>query len=204
MFYLEVPNTLSQFYKYAIFVLFAVILSESFPLTVKVFVPLSNLFTYNGFENALTVILVYLFIITSWIGYFNSITLNPHTRTKLGLSRFSVDLLIIFLYYYLITLVPDQSRHRDIFIYVLPLIFISFVVWNYLRYLEYKKVPRELKQAHANRKNRVGKTSTALVLFLIMSYSYAYLIPLKRLTIDGNIVVWNIVFIVIAFTIVFV
>jgi len=184
--------------------MFAIVIAESFPISIKIFVPFTNLLTYNGIENALTLILIYFFIITSWIGYFSSITLNPHTQTKTGISRFSIDLFIIFLYYYLILLAQDISHHGDIFVYVLPLIFSAFLVWDFLRYVEYKNVKRESKQAHANRKNRLGRTGLVLVLFIILSLSYAYLIPLKKLTIDGNVVVWNILFIAVSFTIVFV
>lgn len=55
------------------------------------------------------------------------------------------------------------------------------------------------KQEHANRKNRMVTTGIVLGVFLVLASLYSFAIPLKKLTIEGNIVVWNILFIGLSF-----
>jgi hypothetical protein len=199
---LDFPHTLSEFYTYAVFVVFAVVIAQSFLQSTAIFTPIGRLFSYDGLETALLLILVYFFIVTSWVGYFKAITLNPHTETKLGATRFGTDLFIIFLYYYLLTQIQDKAHHGDIFVWIFPIIFATFIFWDILRYLEYKRIKKEVREAHANRKNRIVVTSLAFIVFAVMAIIYKYAIPLEKLTIDGNVVVWNTVFIVASFIII--
>lgn len=194
-------ETLSQFYRYAIFVLFAVVLGASFPISTKVIIPLSNLPTVDGIENLLALILVYFFIISSWIAYFISITLNPHTESKLGIGRFVVDLFIIFVYYFLVIQIPDKSQHRYIFVGMIPIIFGAFLTWDILRYFEYKKVKKETKQAHADRKKRLFDTVITFIIFLVIAYFYNNVIPIDKIIYD-KYSVGNIVFIIITLIVV--
>jgi len=115
------PDTLPEFYKYAVFVVFSVIIGQSFVKSTTVLIPFNRLFTYDGFENAFMLVLVYFFIITSWIGYFQSIIRKPHTETKIGTARFGTDLFILYVFYYILNLV-DKGAHGDLFVWAFPLI----------------------------------------------------------------------------------
>jgi hypothetical protein len=195
---LTFPRTLSEFYTYAVFVVFAVVIAQSFQESTAIFTPIDKLFTYDGIENALLLIFVYFFIVTSWVVYFKAITMDPHTETKVGATRFGVDLFIIFLYYYLLTQIPIQAHHGDIFVWVFPIIFVTFVIWDILRYREYMRKAKEPRETHANRKNRIVVTGLALLVSLVIAILYKYVIPLEKLTMHG-VVVWNIVFIIVYF-----
>ncbi|MGB7952647.1 MAG: hypothetical protein WCF23_01595, partial [Candidatus Nitrosopolaris sp.] len=93
---------MSEFYKYIVFVGFAVIIGQSFVKSTTILIPFNRLSTYDGFENAFMLILVYFFIVTSWIGYFRSIIKKPHTETKIGTARFGTDLFILYMFYYML------------------------------------------------------------------------------------------------------
>ena len=75
---------------------------------------------YNGFENIMFSILIYFFIFSSWVNYFKSITINLHSDTQLGLGRFGIDLFIIYIYYYLVSIIDNRDYHAHVFVYVLP------------------------------------------------------------------------------------
>ena len=200
---MELPIGLADFYKYAVFVMFGIVIAESFPVSASIFIPVNKLTTYDGIENALTLILAYFFILTSWVGYFRSITLNPHTDTKLGMSRFIVDLFIVFLYFYFLSQVPGGMKHGEIFVWTLPTIFGTFLLWDFLRYLEYRRIKKEPRRAHATRKNRLIRTGSALAVFLTMSYLYEFGISMVQLTINDGVSVWNTPFILASLIIVF-
>jgi hypothetical protein len=196
---LELPNkqSLSRFYKYAAFTVFAVVIGQSFLISTSILIPFSNLTTYDGFENAFMLILAYFFIISSWIGYFISITKHPHnTKTKLGTARFATDLFILYLFYYLVSLIPNNKYHSDIFVWAFPIIFGTFLFWDILKYLEYRK---DTKKEKEDRRNRLVITAIFLAVFLVQAYIYVQMISMSAsLKYDGN-VVWNTVFTVTSF-----
>ena len=190
---MEFPKTLSEFYRYAIFVVYAVVIAQSFPDSTSVFIPLEKLFTYSGIEIALTSGFVYVFIITSWIGYFLSISKNVHTQTKLGTLRFALDLFTLYQFYYLLKLASNIEYHGHIFTWLLPTIFVTFLVWDIVKYIEFK---HESKKEKDERFNRTLITVVALAFLAVQSVLYSFVIPnISPLNYDGNNV-WNIVFII--------
>lgn len=195
----RIPERLPDFYRYAVFVIYAVVIAQSFPLVTDIFIPYTNVLSFDGFENALTLILVYFFVVTSWIGYFKSITHRPHSENKYGLTRFGLDLFLIYQFYYMVNLIPNKSYHGDIFVWSFPAIFVTFLVWDIVKYYEFKK---ESKLERVNRKNRLVVTLLTLVPFVGVAVTYYYLIPIHPLIYNTNNV-WNIIFIVISFVIIF-
>jgi hypothetical protein len=185
------PQSVPDFYKYIVFVIFAVVVAQSFPQSVKVFTPITNLTTYDGIQTALVSGMVYSFIFTSWIGYFLSITKNSHKETKLGSLRFAIDLFIIYLFYYLLTLAADIKQHNSIFVWVLPAIFVTFISWDIVKFFEYRN---ESKDEKDQRINRAIITAIFLVLIVIQSYGYSSLNPVLHPLIFQNNNVWNTVF----------
>ena len=193
------PGSLSQFYKYAVFVVFAVVVGQSFVKSTTILIPFSRLSTYDGFENALILILMYFVIITGWIGYFKSINKKPHTETKIGAARFGTDLFILFLFYYMLSLVSEKRDHGDLFVWAFPLIFGTFLFWDSLKYFEYRG---KTGQNHEDRRNRIVITAVFFVVVIVQSLIYVYLVRIP-LTYNGN-TVWNIIFIISSFVITFV
>lgn len=163
---------ISDFYRYGIFIVFAVVIAGSFPIFTKIFLPFNNLFTYNGFENGLALVFTFLTILSSWLYYFKAISIDKHTETKIGLFRFLLDLFIVYLYYYLISQASDTQYHKDIFVYTIPVIFACYLLWDFLRFIEYKKVTKEPKRAHADRKFKLLVSGSALGAFMIVSLVY--------------------------------
>jgi hypothetical protein len=97
----EVPNELDipRFYRYAVFIVFAVVIAETFPQSISIFISSDqkNFVTYERVENIATLVLAYYFIIAGWLNYFKAIIASPFTDTTFGAARFVTDLFIIYL-----------------------------------------------------------------------------------------------------------
>jgi hypothetical protein len=195
---LSIKN-LSEFYQHAVHVIYAVLISQSFFTAKDVFIPLSNLKTYDGFVNALALIFAYFFIITGWIGWYKSISKNPHGEGRLGIARFGTDLFIMFLFYYLLSLASPtkMETYGDTFVWVLPIIYGVYFLWDGLKYFEYK---HELVPERRNRKNRSLITFLFFSAFVIQSVVYVHVMKnLHDLNWSGN-TAWNPIFIIFSFT----
>jgi hypothetical protein len=119
-------GTLPEFYKHAINVLFAVVIGLSFQIAGTVLIPVEEIPHHSVGTGIL--ILGYIIVITSWIGYSLSIKTSPHRGGIAGLIRFGLDVLIIFLFYYIVSLAdPKNEAYReDVFLYLLPAIYVTF------------------------------------------------------------------------------
>lgn len=199
----EVPSNLNipKFYRYAVFIVFAVVIAETFPQSINIFIPSDekNFLTYERIENTATLVLAYYFIIAGWLNYFKVIIVSPFTGTTFGSARFVTDLFIIYLYYYLVKTISNQGLHGQIFVWIFPLIFVTFLVWDILRFYEYRKKVRS--DERQGMKGRV--TFTGIFFGVMVAQAILYVWPREPL-VYGHIVVWNIVFIVISFGIVIV
>jgi len=129
----------SQTYVLAIQYIFGVIIAVSFFVYADILVPFSL-----NFEAGM-VLVAYITVIASFIGYALRIAKFPHQNVK----RFIVDAILLYLYFQLIY-APLNSN----FIYYLmlfPMIFAGYLVWGYLEYREYilddkyEKVPLKLR-----------------------------------------------------------
>ena len=135
---------ISKFYRNTVGVIYGVIIGLSFTQIGSLFTPLDNLSQSEYLIDAFAAMFAYFFIITSWIGYHRSVTSYPH-RGKVGNVRFAVDLFIVFLSYYLVNLVSVHSNeeleplanYSDTFVWIMPAIFLAFIVWDILKYIEY-------------------------------------------------------------------
>jgi Kef-type K+ transport system membrane component KefB len=180
-------------------VVFAVVIAQRFPQAVAIFIPISNLATADGIENACILIFAYFFVVTSWIGYFRSTKNKPHRETKLGTVRFGIDLLIIYLFYYLVTLVQKKDQHGDIFLWALPIILGIFLLWDLVKYLEYRN---EVEEPNEERFNRIVITLVFLAAIIIQSFLYSLALPyIQPLPFGENVV--NVLFTATSVTITF-
>jgi hypothetical protein len=190
-----------RFYRYAVFIVFAVVIAESFPQSVNVFIvsdnKSNNFLDHNRIEDIFVLIVAYFFIIAGWLNYFKVSVVSPHSESGLGTARFVVDLFIIYLYYYLLKIIPGQTHHGQIFVWIFPFIFGSFLLWDILRFYEYQKnVELDEKQGM---KGRVLLTLATLIVVVVEAIFYT--LPRGSLLYE-NVSVWNFLFIAWSFGIV--
>ena len=193
------PKTLSDFYQFSLHLIYAVIIGQSFLIASNVFVPIGKLFVFTGFEDGFILFLAYTVTITGWVGWSRSIVKNPHSENSLGNFRFIVDLIIIFLYYYLISLADPskEAQFHEAFIWVFPAIFLAYIGWDWLKFFEYKS---DLSKAVLQRKKRALITVYFFLAFSVQSFIYQYVsVNQQFLNWDGNLI-WTEIFIISSFT----
>lgn len=197
---MDTPKTLAEFYQHAINVLFAFVVIVGFPIATNLFVPLSNLLDYSTFERASALIFVYFFIITGWIGYHKSIKHKEHSETKLGTVRFGLDLFILYFYYYLLTLTENQNKYSDIFNWGLPVIVGLYLLWDVMKWFEYRNHAKIEKDS---RINRVVITAILLAGVIVQAYIHYYIIDMLPPLAFGKSDIWEFLFIVSSFLMAF-
>jgi len=192
------PKTLGDFYQFAIHLIYAVIIGQSFLLASTVFVPIENVFEFSGFERGIALFLAYSVSITGWVGWMRSIAKLPHSENALGNFRFIVDLIIMFLYYYLLNLSDSKNieRYNETFVWVFPTIFMAYIAWDVLKYFEYKCDDPKVVKA---RLERLRTTIIFCALFIVQSFIFQYVISEQQyLQWDGNSI-WIEIFIISSF-----
>ncbi len=108
-------------------------------------------------------LLAYLTIVTSWVGYHVSIKNSPiDVEKSAGFFRFIVDIVLLALYWLL--LIDFQSLTFQL--YLLILVFLTFVVWDQLKSHEYKA------HENINSQRRRGVTLLFLLIFVIIFSLY--------------------------------
>jgi hypothetical protein len=71
------PQTEAEFFAMSIHLVFAVVVAQGFFIATNIFIPLSNLYTYDGFLSALGLVYAYFFLASSWIGFYKSVVDYP-------------------------------------------------------------------------------------------------------------------------------
>jgi hypothetical protein len=168
----ENKETLADFYRKTIDIIFAFIIGQSFLSIDPLLKSISDIFEAHNMINFLAVSFAYFVLIIGWIAYHKSIMLKPHIG-KLGNARYGVDLIVLFITYYLLRLskpieVAQNVQHiqyGEIFLWTLPTLFILYSVWDGLKYFEYSH--RSLKRLVISPIFAVG--------FIIMSIVYQYM-----------------------------
>lgn len=122
----------SEIYVRFIDILFAVVIGQSFGILVSqegykswLSQPVENTFGIATF------LLVYVLVITSWIGYHRSIKFYP-IKSPL---RFVVDIFLLFIYYVGFV---NANNFEIIMAQVFPLSFLLYTVWDGIRLWEYR------------------------------------------------------------------
>lgn len=125
--------------------------------------------------NLLGIGIVYLIVITGWIGYHKSISVKRETGDW-GTVRFVFDLFIVFIVYNLLLVANPNSKeyYSSVFIYLIPIIYTLYVI------LDFAKL-QELKDAL-----QVKRVNDELLEYLssslnwLLRYSHKYQIPLPE------------------------
>lgn len=162
-------DELKKLYRFAIHVIFAAVIAVSFDIAKDVVVPIENIVLFP--INFAILILSYFIIVTSWIGYFMSIINAPHEGI-IGSMRFTLDIFIIFIFYYMVSLTtPANSPFiPDVFLYVLPTLYVTYWVWDTLKIKEYREKDSAAKKLQ--RLDARNITLYAMIVILIMCGVY--------------------------------
>ena len=107
------PKSLTEFFQYAVHLIYAIVIGLSFEIAGKVVIPIEKVNDYPSALNVGILILSYFIVVTSWIGYTKSIIKHKHSENISGILRFGIDLLIVFMFYYLVSL-TDPSNEKNV------------------------------------------------------------------------------------------
>lgn len=190
------PKTLSEFFHASIHLVFAVVSAEGFVVARSIYVPIENLYNFDGITSAIALIFAYFFLVTSWIGYYKSVDTYPHTETKKGIARYGFGLLVTFLIYYMLSLthVDNKTKYGEIF-WLLPVFFAILIIIHYIKSKEYKK---ELKKIdRENFEDIMVLTAAFFTIFLILAVVHHFLYDNLVFKI-GDISITQIIFIFLA------
>lgn len=171
----------SEFYQYAIHLVYAIIIALSYNVAIEVLIPIQNLWaSYDGFLNGIALLFAYIVVVSGWVGWTKSIQNKPHKISFFGNSRFVLDLFIGFWYFYLIQLSKPEffGEFSQVFVWINPIIFGTYVIWDLVKFKEYNFKSQE----KIIRKNRSTKTIYFFTIFLIISYAYT-VIEVNEITI---------------------
>ena len=152
-------QTKSEIYVSAIQILFGIIIGISFIDYHKTLVPPFN---YN-FETLL-IFVTYATVLMSLIGFSIAVKYRFHKK----IWRFGIDVFLLYLYY---QLVYSLQSSFDYFLWVFPMIFGSYVVWQILEYYEWKD---EKIHKYTKKEFRwvISGTFIFTILFLLIALSY--------------------------------
>lgn len=84
----------------------------------------------------MSLLLAYVAVVLSWVGYHRMIELNPYSLNKWGYIRFGIDFVIVFTY----TVLMYSRESFSIFLAMFPLIFLLYACGGIVRMKEYGKV----------------------------------------------------------------
>ncbi|AIF83240.1 hypothetical protein NTE_01167 [Candidatus Nitrososphaera evergladensis SR1] len=104
------PKTVQEFYPFAVHTIYAVIITLSFEVASHLLIPIENVFSsWDNILRSAGLMLAYIIIISGWIGYTKSISKRPHSENHLGNARFVMDLVILFLVFYLMSFANEED-----------------------------------------------------------------------------------------------
>ncbi len=192
------PNTQKQFFEGSIHLVFAVVVAQGFTIAGKIFLPITNVYSYDGVLHALSLIFVYFFTLTAWYGFFKSVKLFPHNNiSRFTITRYGIAIFNTFILYYIITLTASASIVDYQTIFLLVIIYFGMIIAVHL----IKSVETEgIKIGiHYRLQKTVFVTAVFLGLSVFSLVMFEYLLKeAPNLKWDEH-VAWNPIFILIFF-----
>jgi protein-S-isoprenylcysteine O-methyltransferase Ste14 len=166
------PSKPSNFYQCTIHLFYGIIIAQSYEIAKNTIIPIGNIFSDSSHQlHSFGLFLSYFLIISSWTGYFRSISKKPHEDTLAGTTRYIFDIIIVFMQFYLLHLSTTDDFASQFHI-VLLIIFGLYVIWDWLKCKEY---PEPVTQKKKRVTSRAGKTGLFLIFFIIFSSGYQFL-----------------------------
>ena len=157
----------------------------------RFFIPIGNLFDCNtaiyqcnNFVDAFGIMTTYFIVISGWLGYHHSIKKHPHIR-NIGLLRYFLDLVILFLVYYMVSIANPQSTdyYGMIFLWIIPSTFLCYSIWDILKFYEYRNEKLEVRVPE--------KRMKISVLFGIPSICLSMIYYFIDLNLGNQFVIWE-------------
>lgn len=163
------PKKPAEIFSYICHFIFAIIIATSYDTAKQIFInPEKMIFAdFDSIILSLELLLAYVTIISGWVGYSRSMIKWPHTNTKLGAFRFTLDLAILFCYFGLISSIDIQNEFRDYFLYWISALFILFILWDIIKTREHYNKKNNQKFNIAL-ENSFLKTVTFLTIFILI------------------------------------
>lgn len=81
----------------------------------------------------MSLLVAYVAVILSWVGYHRMIELNPYSLNRMGYIRFGIDFGIVFTY----TVLMYSRENFSIFLSMFPMIFLLYAFGGIVRAKEY-------------------------------------------------------------------
>jgi succinate dehydrogenase hydrophobic anchor subunit len=153
---------ISKTYVGFIDVLFAVVLGQTFVLLAAP--EYYSTWFASPFQNAFglaTLILVYALVITSWVGYHQSVENYPLK----SVGRFLIDIVLLFLYYFAFA----NAKNFGAVLIAIALSFFAYMLWDSVRLYE----NRENLNKDLWKRLLVSIIFAALYLIITVLYGYA-------------------------------
>ena len=181
------PKTTTEIFPYICHFIFAIVIATSYESASRVFIDPEKpfildyiffilekpfLFDSSVFIPHAELLLVYIIIISGWVGYSRYMIKWPHTNTKAGAVRFSLDLTILFCYFGLITLTNFQG-FRENFLDLIVVLFVLFSISDIARLHEHYKRSKG-KTANSALARSFGKMGLTLAIIWIIAYVVQY------------------------------
>ena len=141
-----IPKKHTEIFSYICHFIFAIIIANSYGIAYNVFFSSNGTFITNSdlVMPTIELIFVYFIIISGWVGYARSMVKWQHKNSKLGATRFILDLMILFCYFGLLSLtnvsddLTSTNEFKDQFLYWILTIFTLFIVWDIVKFFEHK------------------------------------------------------------------
>jgi hypothetical protein len=126
------------------------------------------------FAIATLVLLGYLTVVLSWVGYHQSIRNHPiKVETAAGRLRFTLDVVLLMIYFVLLVSYDNFARE----LWILAAIYFVFIIWDQQKRLEAKVASAEEKKVLQLRR---GVTVFWFVAYFILASLYCFCPPPAR------------------------
>jgi hypothetical protein len=157
----EEERAQSKVYVRFIDILFAVVLGQSFVfLSSQSGISLWIAAPYQNLVTLLDVILAYTLVVTSWVSFQTSTRKLPIRN----ISRFIIDVVLLFLYYLTFVNVGSFTTVSTI----LTVVFFLYFAWEIVRLFEYAD---NVEEGQLDLLRRTGMTALFLILFFGVTFA---------------------------------
>ena len=155
-------------------IIFGVIIAASFISFREDLIP----FDFS-FRNMMLLV-SYLIVVLSWVGYHKAVAEKPHK----GWTRFAIDLVLLFLYFYLIF-----TENVEEFLLVTIGMFFLYLLWVAKRKFEYPPKPGHESRLESA---KIYRSLAAFIISTIMYNLYVIYVPTNPTWIfyDAEVIDW--------------
>ena len=193
------PNNEKQFFEGSIHLIFAVVVAQGFTVAGQVFLPITNLYTYNGFLSAFALIFAYFFTMTAWYGFFKSVKTFPHVNiSRFTITRYGIAIFNAFILYYMISLAATKDIIAFSTLFLLVIIYFFMIILIHIIKSVESSGERKIG-INSKLHKTLGITLIFLIIFVFLIYGYEYLIKYASNLKWDDIVAWNPIFLAVFF-----